>query len=232
MWSCLRCSNIHLMYSQAEAVQLIEVLKREESWFRAAVVLGLVCGLRRSEVIGLKLNDIDLSRNTIAIQHAVTQQTQGGKNIVTIKPRTKNSTSRQLTLAAELRPYIEDLLNDNQRYEQEFGKAYDQTWRGHIMRYPDGKLVTPNALTNRYNRFLREHGIKKIRFHDLRHSCASIMAANGESLQTIQEILGHTQLTTTIMYTHQYGFEKDNAVNLMSSCILGKQTDSKGKEKN
>lgn len=216
--------------SQDEAVAMVQALQEEESWFRVAVLLGLICGLRRSEVIGLKTSDIDLTRNTMAIQHAVTQQTRGGKNTVTIKPRTKNNTSRTLAITPELSPYIETLLKDNQKYEREFGREYDQTWRGHIMRYPDGRLVTPNALTNRYNRFLRERGFKKIRFHDLRHSCASIMVANGESLQTIQEVLGHTQLTTTIMYTHQYGYEKDKAVNLMSSCILGKMSNPEGKE--
>lgn len=216
--------------SQDEAVQMVKALGREETWLQVAVLLGLVCGLRRSEVVGLKERDIDLQKNTLTIRHAVTQQTQNGKNVVSVKPRTKNNTSRTLKISSELRPYIELLRKENQKYEREFGKSYDQTWQGYIMRYPDGKLVTPNALTNRYNRFLREHGIKKIRFHDLRHSCASIMVANGESLQTIQEVLGHTQLTTTIMYTHQYGYEKDNAVTLMSSCILGKKAESEGKE--
>lgn len=216
--------------SQDEAVQMVEALQGENLWFQVAVLLGLICGLRRSEVIGLKVSDIDLAKNILVVRHAVTQQTENHKNVVTIKPRTKNSTPRMLAIAPELRPYIVALLDENQKYKQVFGMSYDQTWRGHIMRYPDGRLVTPNALTIHYTSFLKQHGFKKVRFHDLRHSCASIMVANGESLQTIQEVLGHTQLTTTIMYTHQYGWEKDNAVTQMSSCILGKQTDFEGKK--
>ena len=61
---------------------------------------------------------------------------------------------------------------------------------------------------------------KQIRFHDLRHSCASILYANGIDLLTIQEILGHAQLTTTIMYTHKISEQKSIALSQMSNLMM------------
>ena len=85
----------------------------------------------------------------------------------------------------------------------------------------DGKLVSPNALTNRFDRFMKKHNLKPIRFHDLRHSCASILYANGVDILTIQKILGHAQLSTTYMYTHIINDQQHLALSQMSGQIMG-----------
>ena len=66
-----------------------------------------------------------------------------------------------------------------------------------------GELVKPNFLTQHFEIVLKNNGLKKIRFHDLRHSCASLLYANGVSLKEIQEWLGHSDIgTTSNIYTH------------------------------
>lgn len=66
-----------------------------------------------------------------------------------------------------------------------------------------GELVKPNYLTQHFDVVLKKHKLKKIRFHDLRHSCASLLYANGVSLKEIQEWLGHSDIgTTSNIYTH------------------------------
>ena len=66
-----------------------------------------------------------------------------------------------------------------------------------------GELVKPNFITQHFEIVLKNHGLKKIRFHDLRHSCASLLYANGVSLRDIQEWLGHSDIgTTSNIYTH------------------------------
>ena len=75
-------------------------------------------------------------------------------------------------------------------------------------------------VTSKFRNFLKKNGLKQIRFHDLRHSCASILYANGTDLLTIQEILGHAQLTTTIMYTHKLSDRKNTALVKMGSLVL------------
>ena len=66
-----------------------------------------------------------------------------------------------------------------------FGNGYVRDWNGYMMRYNDGQLISPNALTRSFSQFIEKHGFKKVRYHDLRHSCASILYANGTDIMTI-----------------------------------------------
>ena len=66
-----------------------------------------------------------------------------------------------------------------------------------------GGLIKPNFITQHFDLLLKKQGLKKIRFHDLRHSCASLLYANGVPLKDIQEWLGHSDIgTTSNIYTH------------------------------
>ena len=62
---------------------------------------------------------------------------------------------------------------------------------------PLGGIIKPNFVTDHFRLLLEEHGLKKIRFHDLRHTCASLLLANGISMKQIQEWLGHSSIATT-----------------------------------
>ena len=200
-----------------EAKKLIQQLQGEDLWFRVAVVLALLLGLRRSEIIGLRINDIDLKKGTLKVTHTVTQQTIDGKNTIVPKPYTKNMHAKIFDLTGPLTGLLKELIDEHHKNEKLFGKSYDREWNDYLVRYPDGKLVSPNALTNAFAKYVKRNGFKKIRLHDLRHSCASILFANGADLLTIQEVLGHQQLTTTISYTHKISEKKSMALEQMGN---------------
>ena len=83
------------------------------------------------------------------------------------------------------------------------GTAYCQKYLDYIYVNAMGELVKPNFITQHFEITLKNNGLKKIRFHDLRHSCASLLYANGVSLKEIQEWLGHSDIgTTSNIYTH------------------------------
>lgn len=206
--------------SPNEALELIQHLANEPLWFQIAVLLGLLLGLRRSEVIGIRLSDINWDTHTLTIRRAATQQTLDHKSTLTIKPYTKNRRPKVLNLSCELCNSLFYYISEQQRNRNDFGSTFQNQWDGYLMRYPDGKLIPPNTITQHFQLFLAKHQLKKIRFHDLRHSCASILFASGVDILTIQEILGHAQLTTTIQYTHQISDNKSKALTQISNQLL------------
>lgn len=204
-----------------EADEFIAQLKNEPLWFKVAVLLALLLGLRRSEVIGLREVDFDLKTRKLVVRCVVTEQVgpQKKKEIIA-KIKTKNSKVKQFDLTDELAKCFDALQQENRKNEKLFGSSYDQAWKGYFFRDKDGKLIEPDVLTKHFSKFANRIGNKNLRYHDLRHSCASILHANGVSLRTVQEILGHSQLSTTIMYTHLYAEEKSQAVNYMTDRFL------------
>ena len=68
---------------------------------------------------------------------------------------------------------------------------------------PLGNLFKPDTVSEQFGKLLKKHGFRKIRFHDLRHSCASLLLANGVQMKEIQEWLGHSDISTTAnIYSH------------------------------
>lgn len=161
-------------------------------------------GLCRSEIIGLKWNAIDFERKTICINHTVVQTTINGQTKIIQKDGTKTVSSyRTLPLV----PSFEDLLIkvkasqiQNQRSK---GVAYCTDYLEYVCVDPLGHLLKPNFVTQHFALLLERNGLKKIRYHDLRHSCASLLYASGIGLKDIQEWLGHSDIgTTSNVYTH------------------------------
>jgi integrase len=84
-----------------------------------------------------------------------------------------------------------------------FGKSYSKKYLEYICVDALGELLKPNYVTDHFAVILKQSGLRKIRFHDLRHSCASLLLANGVQMKLIQEWLGHSDISTTSnIYTH------------------------------
>ncbi len=83
------------------------------------------------------------------------------------------------------------------------GKCYNKEYCDYICVDEIGNLIKPDYLTQAFPQFLESHGLRRIRFHDLRHSCASLLLANGVPMKQIQEWLGHSDFATTAnVYAH------------------------------
>ena len=83
------------------------------------------------------------------------------------------------------------------------GKSYCNDFKEYIYVNEIGELIKPGYVTQHFPLVLKKNGLRKIRFHDLRHSCTSLLYANGVSLKEIQEWLGHSDISTTLnIYTH------------------------------
>ena len=84
-----------------------------------------------------------------------------------------------------------------------FGRQYCEDYKDYVYLNATGHRIKPAHLTQAFPEFLEKHGMRHIRFHDLRHSCTSLLYANGVALKDIQEWLGHSDISTTSnIYTH------------------------------
>lgn len=100
------------------------------------------------------------------------------------------------------------------------GKCYDKSHLDYINVNEMGKLISPGFLTQHFPLVLERNGMKKIRFHDLRHSCASLLYSNGVALKDIQEWLGHSDISTTSnIYTHLDYSSKVASANVILSLL-------------
>ena len=154
-----------------------------------AVVLSLLYGLRRSEVLGLRWEAINFENNTLTIQHTVV------KNL-TIRQSdyTKTDNSRR---TFEILPEVKIML-EQLKEKAPKGSSY-------IFCRDDGSVWRPDTLTRTFQRQLKQLGLPKMRFHDLRHSTASILFDRGWSLEDVKNWLGHADIeTTSNIYLH-YG---------------------------
>ena len=95
------------------------------------------------------------------------------------------------------------LKADQARNRKLCGRSYNTDYLDYIYVNEIGELIKPGYLTQHFPALLEKKGLKRIRFHDLRHSCASLLFANGVSMKEIQAWLGHSDISTTMnIYTH------------------------------
>ena len=189
-------------YDSKEIEQLFEAAKGTH--LEIPIFLAAFYGLRRGEAVGLKWEAIDFENNTISIKHTVTTCSLEGKRIQLQQDTTKNKSSmRTLPLVAVFKERLVTLKEYQKECRRVCGNCYDKRYIGYICVDEMGELISPDYVTGSFPKLLKKNGLRKIRFHDLRHSCASLLLANGVSMKEIQEWLGHSDFSTTAnVYAH------------------------------
>ena len=168
------------------------------------VLVAAFYGFRRGEVLGLKWDAIDFERGTISVIRTVTTITVDGKQTEIEQQSAKTKSSlRTLPLIGSFREYFLQVKEAQKHNKQICGNCYNHEYDGFVFVDELGERMRANYLTSAFPKFLEDHGLRRMRFHDLRHSCASLLLANGVPLKHIQEWLGHSDFTTTAnIYAH------------------------------
>ncbi len=214
-------------YDIKEIEKLFEVIQDNEC--KLPIMLTAMYGFRRSEVLGLKWNAIDFANKLISVQHKVLETKIDGKREIYLSDKLKNQTSnRTLPLLLQAEQLLLDKKNEIEKNKVLLGKNYDNRYLDYVCVDNLGRLILPNRLTKNFIKILRKNNLRKIRFHDLRHSCASIMLSNGVPMKQIQEWLGHADFSTTAnIYSHLDYSTKLNSANTMTNVFAFSQTQEK-----
>lgn len=210
-------------YTEDECMELLN--KAKDHQLQLVINLATYYGLRRSEILGLKWSAIDFKANRITIKHKVTQATVDNKRVLVQKDKLKNKTSyRSLPLIDDVRTLLLREKEKQLRNKKLYGNTYKNS-DNYICVKDDGEIMRPDTITQQFPKFLKQNNLKKIRLHDLRHTCASLLLANNVSMKEIQEWLGHSSYNTTAnIYAHVDSSSKENSANTISSIFNTEKT--------
>lgn len=195
-------------YNQQELLQLLDAIK--DSKYELALKIAIYYGLRRSELIGIRWSAIDFVNKTISINHKVLKT--DSKFYLEDKLKTEKS-NRTLPLLENIEF---DLLRQQKKIERNrnfYQGWYNDKYKDYVFVNEKGELLNPDTLIHEFKKIIRENNMREIRFHDLRHSCASLMIAKKVPMINVMDWLGHANFSTTAdIYTHlEYASKVDSA---------------------
>lgn len=188
---------------------LLRVLQaaRDTDYYVAFVTAGYT-GMRRSELTGLQWSDVDLDMCQVHVNRSLHQLAGGRFDIRSVK----TVYSRR---CIDLPPSLALLLR---RHKESMAAAYSVVGRDMkdddlVFSKPDGQPVAPDTLTKAWIRLVRREGFHGVRFHDLRHTHATLLLKMGVHPKIVQERLGHSSIRITLdLYSHVLpGLQKDAA---------------------
>lgn len=173
-------------YMPDEALECIHAA--EGTRLELAVLFGFFYGLRRSEIVGLKWQNFDFANNLFTIAHTVTTYSRKGEHtVIYAKDKAKNASSiRTLPLIPLFQKKLRELRKQQKEDQRLFGNCYNRKYLGYVYVNEIGELIKPDYITEAFSNLLKKNGLRHIRFHDTRHSCASLLLRNGVAMKDMQ----------------------------------------------
>ena len=208
-------------YSREELAALFEAVKDDS--LSVVIQLAAYYGLRRSEVLGVRWGAVDFDRGTISINHKVTESRENGKYQICAEDKLKNSSSfRTLPLIPAVRELLLEQKLRQERRRELFRGGYSTDYLDYVCVNELGQLFRPNYVSDHFKLLLRRNSLRPIRFHDLRHSCASLLLSQGIPMKQIQDWLGHSTFSTTAdIYSHLDFNSKQASADAIAAALEG-----------
>jgi len=199
--------------NETEVLQLLIVAQR--SHLEALLHVAVKTGMREGELLGLKWSDLDWNKGIIRVQRQV--QRVKGRGMVFMRPKTKSSL-RSIQLGDETVQILRKHLA-----QQNLDKALaGKRWKNNNLIFPSrvGTPQSPSNLLKEFKALLKQADLKKIRFHDLRHTSASLMLNHGVPVLIVSKILGHSKPSTTLdIYGHMIPIMQEGVASLMDELV-------------
>ena len=204
------------IYTAEEILNLLELAKN--TTLEIPVALAAICGLRRGECLALTVEDVDFENKTITINK---QFLELDKQAILGEPKSEES-NRVVSAPPEVFAIIERHIQRNEANKAMLEDEYED--HRLLVCSNDGKPIRPIYFTKNFSRFIERNNLRRIRFHDLRHSCASLMLKSGVAMKTASQILGHSAIGITAdLYTHVLEDTKKEAAIQIGKELFGEK---------
>lgn len=204
-------------YSEEELIAMLGLIRGDIIY--PAVMLAGGLGLRRSEALGARWSRVDWEKKTILLDTKIIEYKENGKVIIEPVEEMKNKSSRRTLPLPD--PVYEMLCEEREKqdlYRRMFKGSYNRKYDDYICVDQLGGLIRPNRVTQRFADLIKQYGLRKIRFHDLRHTFASILINQDVPLLNVSTFLGHSDLSTTAnIYAHLDKSKKQESADVISS---------------
>jgi site-specific recombinase XerD len=159
--------------------------------------VALALGLRQGEALGLQWRDVDLDRGLIRVVHQL-QRVNSKLTLVSLKT---DKSRRTLQLPGSTLRGLRDHHARQAAERRQFGDGWQDC--DLVFTKPDGSPLEGSTVTRMFHRHLGDAGLPQRRFHDLRHSCATLLLVQGVSPRVVMEVLGHSDVSMTLnTYSH------------------------------
>ena len=184
-------------YTEAQMRDLLTAVKTSASTLSSMSPRCTACDAAR--YWGWKWDSINFAMQTLTIRHTVARVTK-----VVEKNKTKNASSfRSFPLTDDAVRLFKILLQQEQYYRNHFGKDYIDN--DYVFTWEDGHPYSPDYVSHTFHKLLKKYDLPHIRFHDLRHTCASMLLSEGYGLKDVQEWLGHSDIKMTAKHLRPSG---------------------------
>jgi integrase len=201
--------------SEAEARTFLDTARESGDRFEALYVLAITTGLRRGELLGLRWDDANLDRGILRVGRGLVRE--GGRHIV---GETKTKRGRR---QVNLTPRTVAALRSHRKRQVEQRVKLASLYEDHglIFASQSGTPLNPENLVKRsFKPLLKKAGLPEIRFHDLRHTCATLLLGRGVHPKIVQELLGHATIAMTLdTYSHYLPSMGDQASGAMGDAL-------------
>lgn len=213
--------HIANFYSNSELNVLFGIVKNDP--LKLIIYLSSFYGLRRSEVLGLKWDAFNFEDKTITIKHKAIETRKDNKRVILLKDKTKNQSSyRSLPLVDEVIVLLKEQKKQIEENKKLCGNSYNKKYLDYVCVNSVGKLIRPGYVTDHFTLIMDKNKdtLRRITFHELRHSCASLLLAKGIPMKEIQDWLGHSTYSTTAnIYAHLEKDTKNKSANVLSNVL-------------
>ena len=208
-------------YTQEELLTLLHLARGDVIY--PAILLAGAMGLRRSEALGVRWSRIDWEKRTVLLDTKIVEYRENGKKKVEPVEEMKNKSSRRtLPLPDPVVEMLQVQKEHREVYRKMFQGSYNVQYLDYVCVNQLGELLRPSYVTDHFRELLEKYGLRHIRFHDLRHTFASLLINQDVPLINVSNFLGHSDLSTTAnIYAHLDKASKQASAAVISDILQG-----------